>query len=370
MLVVARIEGGLKRVNHAVVAVNGHIYSFGGLAGTDDYSYERPIVVYTLDMHTLRWEEIQYSDGGDPANVPCIRYGHSVVAQDDIIYLWGGCRDYVPCNKIFMFDTNRRSWLANEVTGTIPGARMDHTACTSGGFMYVFGGFEEERHQFANTVFRFEFKTCTWQHLNQLNSYLLAKHFMTCVTIDNKIFLFGGRSLRCPFYDNDIMELDTEKMTLSKLAIAGYKPYARSNHSAVVINNKMMIFGGYNDITYEHYDDFNVFDPKTYSWTSVNTIGQEPPRARQGNCCVAVNSFLYLFGGRCPEPKTRKDQADQLMELDDLFVIDTDRSLCSMALQVVLKNDLDTRRLPPTLRREVESYRTDNKLQCTQLNAQ
>ncbi|XP_015786606.1 kelch domain-containing protein 3-like isoform X2 [Tetranychus urticae] len=370
MLVVTRIGGGLKRVNHAAVAVDELIYSFGGFAFTEDNISMRPIDVHTLNMNTLRWEQISYSDGGDPTNVPFIRYGHSVVAQDDIIYLWGGRRDRVQCNKMFTFDTNTRQWSAPKVKGTIPRARGGHAACICAGHMYILGGYEEATKKYCDTVFRFELKTFTWQAVYQLTSGLLKKVYMSCVAIDNKIYLFGGRSYSCPFRDSDIMELDTEKMTLSTPKVSGYKPCCRRSHSAVVIDNKMVVFGGYNDITDEYHNDFNVFDPKTYSWTPLNTIGQEPPRARRGNCCVAVNSFLYLFGGSSPEPKTREDQAASLMELDDLFVIDTNRSLRSMSLQVVLKNDLDTRRLPPTLRREVESYRTDNKLQCTQLNAQ
>ncbi|XP_015787072.1 kelch domain-containing protein 3 [Tetranychus urticae] len=367
MIVLTRIEGGLKRVNHAAVAVNEHIYSFGGFAGTEDYSFDRPIDVYTLDMNTLRWEEIRPSDGGNPANVPCIRYGHTVVAQDDIIYLWGGGKNKVLCNKMFMFDTNTRSWLANEVKGEIPVARDGHSACTSGGFMYIIGGFEEERREFADTVYRFEFRTRTWQHLYLLSSDLLKKDFMSCVAIDDIIYLFGGRTYPCPFYDSEIMELDTDRMRLTKTEVSGYKPCGRRSHTAVVVNNKMMIFGGYNDVVNEHLNDFHIFDPEKRQWEPVAVSGDTRPTARRRHCCVAVNSYLYIFGGSCPAPEAAGALEHYLMELDDLYVIDTERSLRSMSLQAVIDHDLDTRRLPPALRREVECYRTDNRLACTQV---
>lgn len=64
MLILTRLEGGPKRVNHAAVAVDGIIYSFGGYMGFEDYSIERPIDVFTLNTVTLRWKELQYSDTG------------------------------------------------------------------------------------------------------------------------------------------------------------------------------------------------------------------------------------------------------------------------------------------------------------------
>uniref|UniRef100_T1KHK2 Uncharacterized protein n=1 Tax=Tetranychus urticae TaxID=32264 RepID=T1KHK2_TETUR len=253
MLVVTRIRGGLKRVNHAAVAVNELIYSFGGFAFTEDNISIRPIDVHTLNMNTLRWEQVQYSDGADPANVPFMRYGHSVSAQDDIIYLWGGRRDrwsalkvkgtipqargvtllafsfsFKPgifymasviefcgvvtetmfhatkcscfithalllrhevtgtilrarggpaaficaghilggyeeatkkyCDKVFRFNLKTLTGtipLAPKVKGTIP-TRGGQAACISEDFMYILGGFEEERQEFADTVFRFE----------------------------------------------------------------------------------------------------------------------------------------------------------------------------------------------------------------------
>ena len=366
MIVLSKILNGLKRVNHAAVAVDGLIYCFGGYLGTEDYSVERPIDVHTLDMTTLKWDELKYFDGGSPDNVPSLRYGHSVVAHNNIIYLWGGRRGNVTCNKIFMFDTNTHSWLSNEVKGTMPGVRDGHACCISGGFMYIFGGFENDKQEFSDTVHRFELETLTWTSLPELTSNLLKKDFLTCVAINNKIYLFGGRSYSCPFYDSNVIEIDLSMMTLSTPDVVGYKPLGRRSHSAVVVKNKMIIFGGYNDITDEHYNDIAVFDPRTYEWEPVNIRGG-CPTARRRHCCVAVNSFLYIFGGSCPLPDASEAEGYKLMELDDLYVLDTNESLRSMSLQVVLDNQLSTSTLTTALAREVQFYRSENDL-SSQLN--
>ena len=43
------LEGGPRRVNHAAVAVNNKIYSFGGYCSGEDYSIQRNIDVHVLN---------------------------------------------------------------------------------------------------------------------------------------------------------------------------------------------------------------------------------------------------------------------------------------------------------------------------------
>lgn len=43
------IEGGPKRVNHAAVALNDQIYSFGGYCSGELYDGSQPVDVHVLD---------------------------------------------------------------------------------------------------------------------------------------------------------------------------------------------------------------------------------------------------------------------------------------------------------------------------------
>lgn len=44
-----RLEGGPKRVNHAAVAFNNRIFSFGGYCTGEDYERTRPMDVHMLN---------------------------------------------------------------------------------------------------------------------------------------------------------------------------------------------------------------------------------------------------------------------------------------------------------------------------------
>ncbi|KAK8756386.1 hypothetical protein V5799_000910 [Amblyomma americanum] len=133
-----RLEGGPRRVNLAVVAVDDKICSLGGHCTGEDYANRTPIDVHTLDTVPLRWTPLQTESNRDV--VPFKRYGHTVVFYADCVYLWGGRDDNGPCNTLYCFDTNAKVWTPPKVCGQVPWPRDGHSACVIGKRMFVFGG--------------------------------------------------------------------------------------------------------------------------------------------------------------------------------------------------------------------------------------
>jgi hypothetical protein len=87
------------RVNQASAVVGMNIYSFGGYCqqtAVAELKKKNPIDVNCLNTITLKWtkrskpleNEIQY------LYTPYFRYGHTCVAYNDLIYLWGGRADW------------------------------------------------------------------------------------------------------------------------------------------------------------------------------------------------------------------------------------------------------------------------------------
>lgn len=58
----------------------------------------------------------------------------------------------------------------------------------------------------------------------------------------------------------------------------------------------MYIFGGYNAIKGDHYNDLYQFDTKTNEWKLFCPLG-EPPCNRRRQACILVNDRVFLFGG-------------------------------------------------------------------------
>jgi hypothetical protein len=87
------------RVNQASAVVGLHIYSFGGYCqqtAVIELKKKNPIDVNCLNTITMKWtkrpqpveKDIQY------LYTPYFRYGHTCVAHNDLIYLWGGRADW------------------------------------------------------------------------------------------------------------------------------------------------------------------------------------------------------------------------------------------------------------------------------------
>lgn len=58
----------------------------------------------------------------------------------------------------------------------------------------------------------------------------------------------------------------------------------------------MYIFGGYNPLKEQHYNDLYEFDPQTNNWKQLHPLGEGPCRRRR-QACVVVGDRVYLFGG-------------------------------------------------------------------------
>lgn len=112
------------------------------------------IDVHVLNTQNLRWFQVPARKNGrgsplEYPEVPFQRYGHTSVAYQHKVYLWGGRNNENGCNILFCFDTQTMRWSKPEVTGSIPGIRDGHSACIVDHSMYIFGGFEEEINQFS-----------------------------------------------------------------------------------------------------------------------------------------------------------------------------------------------------------------------------
>jgi len=357
-------------VNHAAVAVGERIFSFGGYCTGDNYRDERPIDVFVLDTSTLRWMEI-----AKPVEVeqlaawPYQRYGHTVVARGDTCYLFGGRNDEAACNHLFTFCTNTYQWTKPGVEGDIPGERDGHSAAIIGNYMYVFGGYEEIIERFGQDVYRLDLSSYAWKLLSFAGEPPVHRDFHTATAIGQLMIIYGGRSdltggqwqpavnMGPDYYSNKVSYFDTVTSTWHSPAIHQPLPSGRRSHSAINLEGKMLIFGGYNGRTKEHKDDLWLLDTESWSWMQVEPRGVGPnPRRRQA--LIKCGNRIFLFGGTSPYsgpplyftpeqlallPQQEEDSTSKLMDHNDLFVLDLAPSLKTLTIMAIKKNKLAQR---------------------------
>lgn len=404
------LEGGPRRVNHAAVALGDTIFSFGGYCSGETFDPESPIDIHALNTHTYRWsllkshyasdaearvkarfavggeeeepmdldddEDVmeEHSAYGRPVPYPYQRYGHTVCAYNGRAYLWGGRNDeFGASNTLHEFDPATQKWRIVPVSGKVPPSRDGHSATVVGHKMYLFGGFEEDVQRFSQDTYVFDFLQSRWSQMRTTGSPPVWRDFHTAVIIDEKMYVFGGRSDQMgqfhstkDVYCDRLKVLDLNSGEWSDPIVKGTKPGGRRSHSAWAHNGRMYIFGGFLGTLNHHYNDMYCFDPATNQWekivgTCAGSVTRPSPRRRQ--CTVVVNDRLFLFGGTKPNLSTTAGAG--LADLADLYVFDYAPSLFNLSAHAVLKYHLDEPLhdyLPRDVCRALDSLSTPNAI--------
>ncbi|XP_049939658.1 kelch domain-containing protein 3 isoform X1 [Schistocerca serialis cubense] len=374
------LEGGPRRVNHAAVVVLDKIYSFGGYCTGENYQRKRPMDVHILNTGNYRWHALPTPEYNDVTKitVPYQRYGHTAVEHEQKIYIWGGRNDEAACNRLFCFNPDNLTWSSPKVSGMIPAARDGHSACVINNQMFVFGGFEEQMDRFSQDVYALDLRTMVWRYIITQGDPPSYRDFHSANAIDDRMYIFGGRGdVYGPYhsqeelYSNSIMYLDTATGVWHQPRTTGDIPLGRRSHSAFVYKNSLYVFGGYNGLCDEHFNDLYQFSPVTNTWTLMQTLGKPPSRRRRQSCLV-VGDRVFLFGGTSPYQGQMSYQViedlynegidSKLMDHNDMHILDFAPSLRTLCAMIVINNQLDYSSLPEELRWELRVMVTPNSI--------
>ena len=96
----------------------------------------------------------------------------------------------------------------------------------------------------------------------------------------------------------------------NKLKTRGTVPPKREGHSAAVVEDLIVVFGGcYLDK--RCFNDLNIFNTRTHSWVRPKVDGL-PPVEREGHTATMVGPLMYVYGG-----------SSEVGYLDDVYVLNT-----------------------------------------------
>lgn len=244
--------------------------------------------------------------------------------------MWGGRNDESLCNVLYCFDPKTLNWSRPLVTGAIPGSRDGHSACVIDNCMYIFGGFVEEINEFSCDVHALNFDTMEWRYIQTFGVPPSFRDFHTAEHLHGRMYIFGGRGDKhSPYHSQEemycpeIVYLDLKTKVWHRPSTTGKIPVGRRSHSmckffyecfffllfnrisnknfpfnlfVVIFNNLIYVFGGYNGLLDQHFNDLYTFDPKVNQWNLVKPHGK-PPTPRRRQVGIVKGSRLFLFGG-------------------------------------------------------------------------
>ncbi|KAI8783129.1 leucine-zipper-like transcriptional regulator 1 isoform X1 [Biomphalaria glabrata] len=88
------------------------------------------------------------------------RYGHTMVAFDRHLYVFGGATGQTLPNELHCFDLDSQTWsiIAPSLASEIPAGRLFHAAGVVGDAMYIFGGTIDNNVR-SGEIYRFQFSS-------------------------------------------------------------------------------------------------------------------------------------------------------------------------------------------------------------------
>jgi N-acetylneuraminic acid mutarotase len=238
-----------------VDSVGGLLFMFGG-ASTGGYFNDIYIMSPNVDQPS--WTQVV-------ADVtPAQRNGHTATEIDGMIYVFGGWDQTKYYNDLWAFDTSvlingtrGGSWREFAYTPA-PAPRDGHTGVDYQGDLVIFGGFSHNTQNGNNS-----FTSCT------------------------------SPSDKCVYY-NDLWFFNTPTSSWKKMSPGGSLPPARHMHSADVVGDRMLVFGGAGKKG--DLNDLWSYQFSRNEWVQLKPSGVLPA-PRNSHVAGVIGGILYIYGG-------------------------------------------------------------------------
>lgn len=273
------------RFAHTLVTFTNHCYLFGGCRGPsiDEVRILKDTWVYKNNQ----WSML--------SDAPIGLYSHTALAYGFKMIVYGGFSGSASNNKVYEYDTQRDEWNIIEVPEKqIPLGRMGHSAILFQDLMIVFGGITIRGT--CCDLLTFRLSTQKWRKID-LNYGPSPRAYHSAVQYRKYMYIYGGYT-ESKKYCNEVFQYDCVSNKWTLINHFGCIPHLNGikKHSAVVFKNYMYVFGGVTNDEYGHLNGIVKYHLPTHSWEYENTAINSPnPRA--SHSAIMVNNEMLVFGG-------------------------------------------------------------------------
>ena len=209
----------------ACASIDGKIYVMGGLRGLTsnlDYGGLSTVEVYNTTNDT--WTQL--------ADMPTKRWGHSAVALNGKIYVFGGRSVSTPYTSVEMYDPQTNTWTTKS---NMPTARYCLTTCLFYDNIFAIGGwYNSGSGPIYNKVEVYNPANDEWKTESPLP---VTRAVLASIVLDGKIYVYGGSRTNHPLIGTSaIYELSFDDIFAQQPYVD--KPYARKNIDSILFRTK------------------------------------------------------------------------------------------------------------------------------------
>eukprot|EP00064_Thunnus_orientalis_P023028 superscaffoldBa00008322_g23253 len=298
----------LARASHKAVVQEKVMWVVGGY--TFNFSSFQMILNYNLESGI--WNTVPINSG------PVPRYGHSLAAYQDDIYMFGGKLEAGWGNvtdELWVFNIPSRTWQRrNPVVGPPAQAQIyaveghsAHCVLLDGdeAIMLVIFGYSPI-YSYVSNVQEYNLRSNTWSVPETKGAVPQGGygHSSTYDSASSSVYVHGGyKALPANKYGlvDDLYRYDVNTRTWFILRESGFPRYM---HSAALLSGTLLIFGGntHNDTSLSNgakcfSADFLAYDIACDDWRLLPKPDLHRDINRFGHSAVVSNGSMYVFGG-------------------------------------------------------------------------
>jgi len=233
--------------------------------------------------------------------MPCTRTRHAATTWGRNIFVLGGRRGNMALKDFWKFNIDDKSWEEIEVSGERPGYLQDHSMVEYEDKLYVFGGEISFCNDQEMPLWIFNIEARTWQRGSTFSGAKAPKSLRghSATVYKDSMFIFGGyQDLRGSNADVWMFHFPSSSWHLifrsEPSLVSHFAPTPRHNHTAVLHDSNLWIYGGLNNL--QPSSDFVKFDLDWQTWEVVRT--KQGPGNIHSHCAVKYRNKMIIIGGK------------------------------------------------------------------------
>ncbi|CAG8643218.1 14375_t:CDS:2, partial [Ambispora leptoticha] len=313
------VNSQIARYGHTANLINQKIYIIGGKDATGAFVNEMQILdlssnfsLVNISNNFINITSLNFS----------VAWGTSVDNGSSIFYFGGVTSDNKATANIIQYDTNQNLLSKPLEVSASPSARRGlNSVIDQNGTWYIYGGSgsidDNPYHLTSNNdpaIYSLTLTTKKFTEQASIQSTNTKTRFdYTATVIGNNIIYIGGQTTNgfIGMEEIWIFQTDTMQWRISNATNAGLVPN-RGGHTAVKLNNSILIYGGYSDQNSNPINNNNAVallsiqnlgarNGETFTW-KLPTISSSPYQNQQQipywHTATIYNNYMIVVYGK------------------------------------------------------------------------